>query len=100
MTGNHSAKWPGRARKDTTVFFDVEWNGAVAPRQRTANPRCAAVGIDRAAPSNRYARAQPNSSPLLSPVGSTVLDFVLTLVAAMARQPDHRPARDSLALAP
>jgi hypothetical protein len=32
-------------------------------------------------------------------LGSTVLDFVLALVAAMARQPDHRPARDSLALA-
>jgi hypothetical protein len=28
------------------------------------------------------------------------LDFVLALVAAMARQPDHRPFRDSLALAP
>src|SRR5260370_33769039 len=70
------------------------------PRQRTANPRCAAVGIDRAAPSNRRARAQPNSSPVLSPLGSTVLDFVLALVAAMARQPDHLPARDSLALAP
>jgi len=26
--------------------------------------------------------------------------FILALVAAMARQPDHRPARDSLALAP
>jgi hypothetical protein len=47
------------------------------PRQRTANPRCAAVGIDRAAPSNRRARALPNSSPVLSPLGSTVLDFVL-----------------------
>ena len=70
------------------------------PRQRTANPRCAAVGIDRAAPSNRRARAQPNSSPVLSPLGSTVLDFVLALVAAMARQPDRRPFRDSLALAP
>jgi hypothetical protein len=70
------------------------------PRQRTANPRCAAVGIDRAAPLNRRARAQPNSSSVLSPLGSTVLDFVLALVAAMARQPDHRPVRDSLALAP
>jgi len=71
-----------------------------APRQRTANRRCAAVGIDRTAPSNRRARTQPNSSPVLSPLGSAVLDFVLALVAAMARQPDHRPARDSLALAP
>ena len=52
------------------------------------------------APSNRRARTQPNSSPALSPLGSAVLDFVLALVAAMARQPDHRPARDSLALAP
>lgn len=33
---------------------------------------------------------------MLSPVGSTALDFVLALVAAMARQPDHRPVRDVL----
>jgi hypothetical protein len=52
-----------------------------------------------AAASNRRARAQPNSSPCFRLWGSTVLDFVLALMAAMARQPDHRPARDSLALA-
>jgi hypothetical protein len=79
--------------RDTRIILE-------RPRQRTANPRCAAVRIDRAAPSNRRARAQPNSSPVLSPLGSTVLDFVLALVAAMARQPDHRPVRDTLALAP
>ena len=39
----------------------------------------AAFGIDRAEPSNRRARAQPNSSPVLSPLGSAVLDMVLAL---------------------
>ena len=37
---------------------------------------------------------------MLSSLGSAVLDLVLALVAPMARQLDHRPARDGLALAP
>jgi hypothetical protein len=37
--------------------------------------------------------------PVLSPLGSPVLDLVLALVAPLARQPDHRPARDGLVLA-
>jgi uncharacterized integral membrane protein len=37
---------------------------------------------------------------MLSFLGSAVLGLVLAVVAAMARQPDHRPARDGLALAP
>jgi hypothetical protein len=45
-------------------------------------------------------RAQPNSSPVLSPLGSAVLDILLALVAPMARQPDHCPALYGLALAP
>jgi SAM-dependent methyltransferase len=70
------------------------------PQAANREPSLRCCGIDSAAPSNRRVRAQPNSSPVLSPLGSTVLDFVLALVAAMARQPDHRPFRDSLALAP
>jgi hypothetical protein len=41
-----------------------------------------------------------NSSPVLSLLGSAVLDLIVALVAPVARQPDHRPARDGLALAP
>ena len=37
---------------------------------------------------------------MLSPLGSAVLDLVLALVAPMARQLGHCPARDGLALAP
>jgi hypothetical protein len=69
-------------------------------KRRTPDPYRAAVGIDRAAPSNRRAPARPNSSPVLSSLESAVLGPVLALVASMARQPDHRPARDGLALAP
>ena len=67
--------------------------------KRTPNPHRAAVGIDRTAPSNCRAGAQPNSAPLLPPLRSPILDLVLTLVASMARQPDDRPAGDRLALA-
>jgi len=52
--------------------------GAVGP-QRTPNPHRTVAGIDRAAPSNRRARAQRNSSSVLSPLGSAVLDLVLAL---------------------
>jgi hypothetical protein len=79
---------------------DANKRSAAARPPRTPNPNCAAVGRDRAAPSNCRAGAQRNSSPVLSPLGSAVLDLVLALVAPMARQPDHRPARDRLALAP
>ena len=79
---------------------DADKRGGPGRRKRTPNPHRAAVGRDRAAPSNRRTGAQRNSSPLLSPLGSAVLDIVLALVAPMARQPDHRPAGDGLALAP
>jgi hypothetical protein len=81
------------------LYGDADRRSAAARPQRTPNPNRAAVGGDRPAPSNRRARAQPNSSPVLSPLGSAVLDLVFALVAPMARQPDHRPARDGLALA-
>ena len=55
-----------------------------SPMRRTANPHRAVVGIDRASSSNRSARAQRNSSPVLWPLGSVVLVPVLALVAAMA----------------
>jgi len=79
---------------------DADKRGGPGRWKRTPNPHRAAVGRDRAAPSNRRTGAQRNSSPLLSPLGSAVLDIVLALVAPMARQPDHRPAGDGLALAP
>jgi hypothetical protein len=72
----------------------------VRPKRRTSNPHCAAVGSDRAAPSNRGAGAQPNSSPVLLWLGSAALDLALAFVAAMAQKPDNRPARDGFALAP
>jgi hypothetical protein len=53
--------------------------------KRTPNPYRAAVGRDRAAPSNRRAGAQRNSSPVLSPLGSAVLDIVLALVVGLAQ---------------
>src|SRR5271167_2432311 len=58
------------------------------PKRRTPNPHRAAVGSDRPAPSNRCAEARRNSSPVLSPLGSAVLNLVLALVAPMARQLD------------
>jgi hypothetical protein len=79
---------------------EADKRSAVTGPQRTSNPHRAAVGIGRPAPSNCRTPAQRNSSPLLSLLGSAVLDLVLALVAPMARQPDHRPARDGLALAP
>jgi hypothetical protein len=83
------------------VHGDAEKRSAPGrPKRRTRDPHRAALGIDRAAPSNRRAPAQPNPSPVLSFLGSAVLGLVLAVVAAMARQPDHRPARDGLALAP
>jgi hypothetical protein len=83
-----------------SLYGDADKRCAVARPQRTPNPHRAAVGIDRPAPSNCGPRALRNSSPVLSPLGSAVLDLVLALVAPMARQPGRRPARDGLALAP
>ena len=83
----------GDGDRDKRIILGGTW-------RRTANPHRAAVGIDRAAPSNRSAGAQPNTPPMFSPLGSAVLDLVLALVAPMARQPDHCPARDGFALAP
>jgi hypothetical protein len=79
---------------------DADKRGGPGRRKRTPNPHRAAVGRDRAAPPNCGARAQRNSSPVLSPLGSAVLDLVLALVAPMARQPDYCRAGDGLALAP
>ena len=64
------------------------------------NPHRAVVGNDRAAPSNRGATAQRNSSPVLQSFGSTALDLAVALVARLARQFSDRTARDGLALAP
>ena len=92
----------GRFKRMAIACLQGEANKRSGPGRpkRTPDPHLAAFGIERAAPSNRRAGAQPNSSSVLSPLGSAVLDPVLALVAAMARQPDHSPARDSLALAP
>ncbi len=64
------------------------------------NPHRAGVGNDRAAPSNRGATAQRNSSPVLQSFGSTALDLAVALVARLARQFSDHTARDGLALAP
>jgi hypothetical protein len=82
------------------LYGDADKCSAAARPQRTSNSHLAAVGIDCPAPSNCRARTQRNSSSLLSPLGSAVLDLALALVVPMARQPDHHPARDGLALAP
>ena len=77
-------------------------HGDADKRSGPGRPKCvpdphrAAAGSDRSMPSNRRAGAQRNSSPVLSPLGSAVLDLVLALVAPMARQPDDRPARDGI----
>src|ERR1019366_1361496 len=52
--------------------------------KRTPNPHRAGAGIDRPAPSNRRAGAQPNSSLLLPSFGSAALDLAVALVAEMA----------------
>ena len=83
------------------LHADAEKGGGLGRPKRTANPHCAAVGIDRAAPSNCRAGALPNLSPVLPSLGSAALDLAVALVAAMARNPDDdRPAGDGLALAP
>jgi hypothetical protein len=82
------------------LYGDADKLTSPARPQRIPKPHRAAVGIDRPAPSDCGARAQRNSSPVLSPLGSAVLDLILTLVVPMARQPDHRAARNGLALAP
>jgi len=50
--------------------FDGEADKRSGPdrAKRTPNPHRAAVGIDRTAPSNRRAGAQPNSALLLPPL--------------------------------
>jgi len=75
-------------------------NHSRRPQAANRKPHRAAVGENRPASSNRRAGAQRNSSPVLSSLGSAVLDLVLALVASLARQPDHRPGRDGFALAP
>ncbi len=80
-------------------YGDAEKRGAAAGLRRTPHSHRAAVGLDRAAPSNRRAGARRNLSQVLSAVGSAVSDIVIALVATMARPPDHRPARDGVALA-
>jgi hypothetical protein len=80
-----------------------------------AKPTSGAVPVARSEPRTRTAlllegialrhqiavlEQQRNSSPVLSPLGSAVLDLVLALVAPMARQPDYCRAGDGLALAP
>lgn len=82
------------------LYGDADKRRADPGVQRTPNPHRAAVGIDRPAPSNRRARAQRNSSPMLSFLRSAGLDQAVALVDPMARQPDHRPARNGLALPP
>jgi hypothetical protein len=64
-----------------SLYGDADKRSTVARPQRTPNPHRAAAGIDRPAPSNCGPRAQPNSSPVLSPLGSAVLDLVVALVA-------------------
>jgi len=70
------------------LYGDADKRSAAARAQRTPNPNRAAVGGDRPAPSNRHARVQPNSSPVLSRLGSAVLDLVLALVACVWRIAD------------
>jgi hypothetical protein len=47
---------------------EADKRSGIGRAKRTPNPYLAAFGIDRAAPSNRRAGAQPNSSPLLPPL--------------------------------
>src|SRR5229473_6325983 len=68
--------------------------------KRTPNPHRAGARSDRAAPSNCRAGAQPNSAPLLPSYRSAVLDPAVAPVAAIARKPADRSARDRLTLAP
>src|SRR5713101_8794467 len=68
--------------------------------KRTPNPHRAGARSDRAAPSNCSAGAQPNSAPQLPSYRSAVLDPAVALVAAIARKPADRSARDRLTLAP
>jgi len=63
------------------VHGDADKWSASGRSKRTSDPHRAAVGIDRLAPSNRRAGAQSNSSPVLSPLGSAVLNLFLSLVA-------------------
>ncbi|MGB3549733.1 MAG: hypothetical protein WA993_03515 [Candidatus Binatus sp.] len=51
----------------TCLYDDADKRSAAARPQRTTNPHRATVGINRPAPSNCGAGAQPNSSPALSP---------------------------------
>jgi hypothetical protein len=48
----------------TCVHGDADERSSPGRPKRTPNLHCAAVGIDRAAPSNRGTRAQRNSSPV------------------------------------
>jgi hypothetical protein len=47
------------------LHSETDQQSGLGHPKRTTNPYLAAVGIDRAAPPNRRAAAQPNSSPCL-----------------------------------
>jgi hypothetical protein len=55
---------------------DADKRSGLGRAKRTPNPHLAAVGIDRAAPSNRGAGAQRNAASVFLPLGSAVLDIV------------------------
>jgi hypothetical protein len=74
--------------------------GTPSGSKPTQEPNGARFGSARTAPSNCRARAQPNSSALLPPLGSPALDLAFMAVAKLARKPADRPAADGLALAP
>ncbi len=63
---------------------DADKRSGLGGRERATNAHGAGIGIDRAAPSNCCAGAQPNSSALLPPLGSVVLDLVVVVVAKLA----------------
>ena len=83
----------------TCLHGDADKRSSPGRPKRTPNPHCAAVGIDRAAPSNCRTGAQPNSSLVLPSLGPAALGLAVALVAAMARKPGDRPAGNRLALA-
>ena len=76
--------------------------GVALPVARSGEPRTrTALLFESIALRHQIAvlERRPNSSRVLSPLGSVVLDLVLAVVAQMVRQPNHRPARNGLALA-
>lgn len=67
--------------------------------KRTTNPHLVAVGSVCAPSPNCRAGTLPDSSALLQPLGSAVLDSAVMVVASLAHEPNHCPAPDRLALA-